>query len=351
MAAQNVLTRFLLPQIPCTTSFITVSIEHVKAEGLLWDIMCVGDSLEWSHEDSSSSSSAFRIREVASRCVLQCLGQAIRRACTGNLNCLFRNLACLVIDEADRCLEIGFEEEMKKILKILPATRQTMLFSATQTKDIQDLAKLSFQSQPIYLGVDDERRTTTNERLEQGYVVVPSDKRFLLLFTFLKKNRKKKVRCACHRVHPPALLSCVKDYCWLLSLTYCITLSTIVWVWTLKSASQACFPCHSLCLMLLRQRVSACKMAWAVLEPTMTHRHGPETCMACRSWSSFLHATRSSSTLSFSTLSTSKCLISTVSRSSRSAPAHSLNSLKLRREPSCAQTLLHADWTYLQLTG
>ena len=104
-----------------------------------------------------------------------------------------RNLACLVIDEADRCLEVGFEEEMKKILSLLPRTRQTMLFSATQTTNVRDLAKLSFQAPPVYIGVDDERQTTTNERLEQGFVVVPAAKRFLLLFTFLKKNRKKKV--------------------------------------------------------------------------------------------------------------------------------------------------------------
>ena len=46
---------------------------------------------------------------------------------------VYRNLACLVIDEADRILEIGFEEEMRQIVKLLPKDRQTMLFSATQT--------------------------------------------------------------------------------------------------------------------------------------------------------------------------------------------------------------------------
>lgn len=38
-----------------------------------------------------------------------------------------------MIDEADRILEIGFEEEMRQIIKTLPKDRQTMLFSATQT--------------------------------------------------------------------------------------------------------------------------------------------------------------------------------------------------------------------------
>ena len=54
---------------------------------------------------------------------------------------VFRNLACLVIDEADRILEIGFAEEMRQIIKLLPKDRQTMLFSATQTTEVEDLAR------------------------------------------------------------------------------------------------------------------------------------------------------------------------------------------------------------------
>ncbi|KAI8469356.1 MAG: DEAD-domain-containing protein [Monoraphidium minutum] len=104
-----------------------------------------------------------------------------------------RNLACLVIDEADRILEIGFEEEMRQIVKLLPRERQTMLFSATQTTKVEDLARLSFKHKPLYVGVDDSRAVSTREGLEQGYCVVPADKRLMLLFTFLKKNANKKV--------------------------------------------------------------------------------------------------------------------------------------------------------------
>lgn len=57
----------------------------------------------------------------------------------------FKNLMVLVIDEADRILEQGFEDEMREILKLLPKQRQTMLFSATQTSKIEDLARLSLQ--------------------------------------------------------------------------------------------------------------------------------------------------------------------------------------------------------------
>ncbi|XP_005397750.1 PREDICTED: ATP-dependent RNA helicase DDX18 [Chinchilla lanigera] len=106
---------------------------------------------------------------------------------------MYKNLQCLVIDEADRILDVGFEEELKQIIKLLPVRRQTMLFSATQTRKVEDLARISLKKEPLYVGVDDDKTNATVDGLEQGYVVCPSEKRFLLLFTFLKKNRKKKL--------------------------------------------------------------------------------------------------------------------------------------------------------------
>jgi len=106
---------------------------------------------------------------------------------------VFRNLQMLVIDEADRILEQGFEQDMHQIIKLLPKQRQSLLFSATQTKKVEDLARLSIQGKPVYVGVDDTDREATVGGLEQGYIVCPSEKRFLLLFTFLKRNRGKKV--------------------------------------------------------------------------------------------------------------------------------------------------------------
>lgn len=68
-----------------------------------------------------------------------------------------------------------------------------MLFSATSTKKTEALTSLALKKEPIYVGVDDSKDTATVAGLEQGYVVCPSEKRLLVLFTFLKKNRKKKV--------------------------------------------------------------------------------------------------------------------------------------------------------------
>ncbi|PKI85089.1 RNA helicase [Malassezia vespertilionis] len=105
---------------------------------------------------------------------------------------VFSNLKTLVIDEADRILEIGFEDEMRQIVQLLPETRQTMLFSATQTTKVQDLARVSLRPGPLYINVHEQLAASTVSKLEQGYVVCDSDKRFLLLFTFLKRNAGKK---------------------------------------------------------------------------------------------------------------------------------------------------------------
>ncbi|CAM1509345.1 Fc.00g030840.m01.CDS01 [Cosmosporella sp. VM-42] len=124
---------------------------------------------------------------------------------------VFKNLKSLVIDEADRILEIGFEDEMRQIIKILPKEdRQTMLFSATQTTKVEDLARISLRPGPLYINVDEEKQFSTVEGLEQGYVVCEADKRFLLLFSFLKHNLKKKVivffsSCACVKYHAELL--------------------------------------------------------------------------------------------------------------------------------------------------
>jgi len=53
------------------------------------------------------------------------------------------------------------------VLFSVPERRQTMLFSATQTRKIEDLARISLKKEPLYIGVDDQKDKATVEGLEQ----------------------------------------------------------------------------------------------------------------------------------------------------------------------------------------
>lgn len=75
----------------------------------------------------------------------------------------------LVMDEADRMLEDGFEAELNEIVRLCPAKRQTMLFSATMTDDVDQLVRLSLD-RPVRMFVDP--RKSTSSRLVQEFVRV-----------------------------------------------------------------------------------------------------------------------------------------------------------------------------------
>uniref|UniRef100_A0A2K6UWR5 ATP-dependent RNA helicase n=1 Tax=Saimiri boliviensis boliviensis TaxID=39432 RepID=A0A2K6UWR5_SAIBB len=107
------------------------------------------------------------------------------------LGFMYKHLQCLVIDEADQILDAGCEGELRQIIKLLPTRRWIMLFSATQTRTVEDLARISLKKEPLYIAVDDDKANATVDGLEQGHVVCPSEKRCLLFFTFIEKNRKK----------------------------------------------------------------------------------------------------------------------------------------------------------------
>jgi ATP-dependent RNA helicase DDX18/HAS1 len=94
------------------------------------------------------------------------------------------NLCMLIIDEADAILKNGFDDEMKEILKILPKERQTLLFSATLTKKVENLASLSLKN-PKFISLESKQVTVQN--LTQGYVIIDPDYKFLFLYSFIKK--------------------------------------------------------------------------------------------------------------------------------------------------------------------
>ncbi|XP_070765413.1 probable ATP-dependent RNA helicase DDX10 [Enoplosus armatus] len=102
------------------------------------------------------------------------------------------NLHVLVLDEADRILDMGFADTLNAIVENLPKSRQTLLFSATQTKSVKDLARLSLKD-PEYVWVHEKAKFSTPATLEQSYVVCELHQKVNMLYSFVKNHLKKKI--------------------------------------------------------------------------------------------------------------------------------------------------------------
>jgi len=97
-----------------------------------------------------------------------------------------RSLEVFVLDEADRMLDMGFIHDVKKVLKLIPAKRQTLFFSATMPKEIKTLAStmLTNPQQVVVTPV-----SSTAEKIEQElYHVVTAKKKDLLLHILGEKT-------------------------------------------------------------------------------------------------------------------------------------------------------------------
>uniref|UniRef100_A0A336MAU9 ATP-dependent RNA helicase n=1 Tax=Culicoides sonorensis TaxID=179676 RepID=A0A336MAU9_CULSO len=102
------------------------------------------------------------------------------------------SMQILVLDEADRCLDLGFSQTMNAIIENLPPERQTLLFSATQTKDVKDLARLSLTS-PVYVAPHEQSEFSTPISLQQNYVVLNLEDKITMLWSFIKNHPKQKI--------------------------------------------------------------------------------------------------------------------------------------------------------------
>lgn len=102
----------------------------------------------------------------------------------------FKQLEILVLDEADRMLDMGFIHDIKKILALLPAQRQNLMFSATFSGDIRQLAK-GLVKQAVEISVTP--RNATAKTVEQLLHPVDKKQKSALLANLIKKHRWQQV--------------------------------------------------------------------------------------------------------------------------------------------------------------
>ncbi|OWR54886.1 ATP-dependent RNA helicase DDX55 [Danaus plexippus plexippus] len=105
-----------------------------------------------------------------------------------NLSARLRDLEFLVLDEADRLLDLGFSATLTTILQYLPRQRRTGLFSATQTKELQDLVRAGLRN-PVLISVKEKSSISTPVALENFYIIVQPQDKLLVLLNFIR-NRK-----------------------------------------------------------------------------------------------------------------------------------------------------------------
>lgn len=91
-----------------------------------------------------------------------------------------------ILDEADRMLDMGFINDVKKIIAKLPKKRQSLFFSATMSKSVMELAN-NFLINPIKVEVTPE--SSTVEKIEQGVYFVDKDDKDKLLLDIIKPKR------------------------------------------------------------------------------------------------------------------------------------------------------------------
>ncbi|CAK9168710.1 unnamed protein product [Ilex paraguariensis] len=106
---------------------------------------------------------------------------------------VFSKTKFLVLDEADRVLDVGFEEELRVVFQCLPKNRQTLLFSATMTSNLQTLLELSANKAYFYEAYEGFK---TVESLRQQYVFIPKNVKDVYLIYILTKMEEMNIRSA-----------------------------------------------------------------------------------------------------------------------------------------------------------
>ncbi|CAI9768281.1 unnamed protein product [Fraxinus pennsylvanica] len=117
----------------------------------------------------------------------------------------FRNLEILILDEADRLLDTGFQKQINSIISRLPKLRRTGLFSATQTEAVEELSKAGLRN-PVRVEVRTEvkgsNELTTSQELASSktpsglhieYLECEADKKLSQLVDLLTKNKTNKI--------------------------------------------------------------------------------------------------------------------------------------------------------------
>ncbi|KAH0545831.1 probable ATP-dependent RNA helicase DDX55 homolog [Cotesia glomerata] len=183
-------TRELATQISEVLDKFLINIPKLKQILLVGGTTVKEDAIKLKKGANIIIATPGRLEDIFSNCKDVDLGKAVK------------SLELLVLDEADRLLDSGFSITINTILSHLPRLRRTGLFSATQTKEVQQFIRAGLRY-PTIITVTEKSSVSTPALLNNYYAIVEPDQKFATLVNFIKStgtNRKYMIffsTCAC----------------------------------------------------------------------------------------------------------------------------------------------------------
>jgi ATP-dependent RNA helicase DeaD len=121
-------------------------------------------------------------------------GRVLDHLARGSLN--LAGVKYVVLDEADRMLDIGFRPDIERILRRTPQPRQTMLLSATMPPPVMRLVH-RYMVDPVHINLAPARATV--ESIRQSYISVDEDRKFELLVRVIEREKPRQCIIFCER--------------------------------------------------------------------------------------------------------------------------------------------------------